>query len=94
MVDYIAVSCAVGVASLTIAKSRFFQWLRQLAPGILKELISCPYCLSHWLAAVAQLVFQFSFTTSYSWLIAWLTLVAVSNLVIVVIYQGHRIGDK
>ncbi len=61
----IALSIANGAIALTITKSKFFagmrawlslrtSWLGKFAYGLL----SCPYCFSHWLAAVSVVLWQ------------------------------------
>lgn len=45
---------ATGVASLTITRSKLFKPLRKFVKKRspwLNELFTCPYCMSHWVAA-------------------------------------------
>jgi len=54
--NIILTSLAVAAASMTISKSNAMYWLRNLVTRLgvwFEELIHCPYCLSHWLAAVS-----------------------------------------
>ncbi len=66
--EIIILSLAVSSASVTIAVSNSMEWLRSLFVAIVSNihdgervenwargLIHCPYCLSHWLAAIATL---------------------------------------
>jgi len=53
--EIILVSLAIAAASMTVSKSNAMFWFRQLVSKLgywFKELIHCPYCLSHWLAAI------------------------------------------
>ena len=72
--DLIMLGVAVGTASTTLTQSRIFRWLHTESgegkPGwaervhpFLGELLSCPYCTGHWLAAVTVVVF-WQITTS------------------------------
>lgn len=49
----------VAVATLTISKSKLFagvrEWASEKAPQSLGSLLSCPYCLSHWIAAAVAI---------------------------------------
>ena len=41
----------VGTISMTVTKAVVFKWFRdRLKRPWLKELFSCPYCFSHWVA--------------------------------------------
>ena len=56
--EILILSLAVSSASVTIAVSNSMEWLRSLVSKLgprFEELIHCPYCLSHWLAAIATL---------------------------------------
>lgn len=47
-------SLAIAAASMTITKSNAMDWFRGLVSKLghwFEDLIHCPYCLSHWLAA-------------------------------------------
>jgi hypothetical protein len=57
--DILILSLAVASASMTIATSNALEWLRSLVSklgGWSEELIHCPYCLSHWLAAIVAVM--------------------------------------
>jgi hypothetical protein len=44
---------AVAALSITIARSSFTNWLRDMLDDrvpIIGKLLSCPYCVSHWVA--------------------------------------------
>lgn len=64
--SFLFLSLACGFISGTIAKSAFFEPLRQFlffrstnkVVGFLHELVSCPYYLSHWIAFVMVAVWQ------------------------------------
>jgi hypothetical protein len=53
--DVAALSLVTATTSVTIAKSKAFLRLRRLAAARgrwLRDLVRCPYCLSHWIALV------------------------------------------
>lgn len=76
----ILLGLASGTASTTIASSRIFKRLRTWAAGrneFLGELISCSYCLGHWVSfAFAARRFGHE-----GLLIYWLATTAVSAIV-------------
>ena len=63
----IVIGIATGAISLFITKSAllnsFHKWLEKKSP-FLDELLSCPWCTSHWVGAGLLLVYQ-------PWLIDW-----------------------
>jgi hypothetical protein len=79
---------AVAALSITIARSSFTNWLRDILDKripIIGKLLSCPYCVSHWVA------FGISFWMFYpEWpllLFATFALVGASALIIGVIMR-------
>lgn len=54
MITIIYLGVANGMISLLIAKSKFFEKLRDYffdrGHDFVHELLSCPYCVSHWVA--------------------------------------------
>jgi len=55
LLEIVFIALAIASASMTITKSNITKKLRTLISkcGLwAKELIHCPYCLCHWLAAV------------------------------------------
>lgn len=41
---------AVSALSITIARAKIMAPLRERSKGKLRELLHCPYCLSHWVS--------------------------------------------
>src|SRR5690606_16153472 len=79
------VALAVSAASITLTRARISQPLRDwLEPRnfLLYKLASCPYCMSHWLAAPLATYTIFGVTSNVvvDWMIAWFTLVGLSAL--------------
>lgn len=68
------VSIATSAISLTISRAKIFEWLRKgllrrRPPGkFLAELVSCPYCVSHWVALALVWAYPLRFTEGYFWL--------------------------
>jgi hypothetical protein len=52
MIDIIQMGLVVGVISITITKGSIFGWLRDRVGGWMGELLSCPYCMAHWVGLV------------------------------------------
>jgi hypothetical protein len=60
-VRLIGLSLAVGAVSVTVSKTKACGPLRRLAArggGWLRDLVHCPYCLSHWLALAAVAIYR------------------------------------
>lgn len=85
LLKVLLLSFAVAAASFTIAKGVIFQplrtWLRNTWIG---KLVGCWYCTSHYVSALAVLLFR---PDPFSWgwpgLVAvWLAIVACSALII------------
>jgi hypothetical protein len=79
---------AVAAISITISRSSFTNWLRDLLDKkipIIGRLLSCPYCVSHWVA------FGFSFWMFYpEWpllLLSTFALVGASAVIIGVVMR-------
>lgn len=75
---------ATSTVSVTVAQSRLFQPLRAWVSGVwpwMGELLSCPYCLGHWVAAILLLLTTAGHVTPIGGLILWLSVTAVSSLV-------------
>lgn len=62
--EIVLVSLAIAAASMTVSKSNAMFWFRGCFVKVVgwihdewselaEELIHCPYCLSHWLAAIS-----------------------------------------
>ena len=71
LVTFLLLSLANGSIAMTVTKSQIFAGFRDLffnfaAPGTLRgkilgwlyELISCPYCFSHWVALVMVAIWR------------------------------------
>lgn len=79
---------ATGVASLTLTRARplrpMRQWIQQRSQWW-GELVSCPYCISHWVAFV--LVAR-HLTSLDNAVLEWLIVVAISAPVAALVYQS------
>lgn len=61
VVVVVTLSLAVAAISMTIAKGKIFLPLRQWVEDRnewLGNLVSCPYCTSHWVAVVVVALYQ------------------------------------
>lgn len=81
----ILLGLAVAAVATTIARGKIFSGLREWVWGRWEwagELLRCPYCLSHWLAAGAAAYYQPDYGGHWlaDWLVATFALVAIANL--------------
>ena len=62
MLNFIILSMAVSVISLTLTKSRLFLpvrfWFGSKGNRLVSDFITCPYCLSHWVAIVLVVAYK------------------------------------
>lgn len=86
---------AVGCIAMTVARSGLFRSLRlwvDRKSAFLGELVGCPYCMSHWLAVGAMVVYRPRLVTSdvaaIDYLVTGFALVAVSSLVAGLIFRA------
>ena len=90
-----AASMAVAAASLTLSKAHVFAWLREAVArrsAWLGQLVSCPYCTSHWIAAAAVWALRYRVTaagTAADWLVAWLATVTLSGVWAGLVYRAY-----
>jgi len=72
---FVALSAAVAAVSVTITLSKialpFRSWVKSKSPFV-GDLVSCPYCFSHWGSLIAVLLFQPRFVHSPWWLLDYL----------------------
>lgn len=64
----VLVSLAVATTSMTVTRAIIFSPMRRWVKARNKwlgELVSCPYCFSHWVAFAAVLVVRPTLTTSW-----------------------------
>lgn len=65
------ISVATSAISLTISRAKVFEWLRKGLPKrkppgkFLAELVSCPYCVSHWVALALVWAYPLRFTGNF-----------------------------
>ena len=79
--DFCEVSFAVSAVSISLTRSHITNPLRDRAdrwPYLLKELLSCPYCMSHWIAGIFAVEFSHSIM---GWIINTFALVGASSLI-------------
>jgi hypothetical protein len=71
--QFVVLSAAVGVLALTVTTSGLFEPVRERVPSeFLKKLVSCPFCFSHWTAALIVLLTWFD--AGYNPFVGWLSL--------------------
>jgi hypothetical protein len=97
MSKVIAISLVVMGIAHTISKERIFAPIRQRLGGPdtwLGYLVSCPYCVSHWIAFVlVPLTETYGIEVSYrsgffTWVMRWF----LSSILVTVIAAFFRIG--
>jgi len=77
----ILAAAATATLVMTIGQSSLSLKIRDTLtlPSVLEELLSCPYCLSHWVAALLTIPLAEGF---FHWILLWLATVAVSQVFI------------
>lgn len=93
-IDLLVLGLATGTVSVTVAQSRIFQGVRQWIyswSGWCGKLVSCPYCLGHWVSAGLVLVWWYETMLDYPrfMLVAWLAVTGISALVSGAIARLH-----
>lgn len=88
------IALVVASVSFTITVTSVFKWLRELVSSIhpkLEELIHCPYCLSHYIAALLIWLTDFIYPLTNSLLLNFLlTLFSVVGIVAILHYVMLR----
>jgi len=87
MATLVYLGVANGMISLLIAKSKFFEKFRDYffnrGHSFIHELLSCPYCISHWVAIMMTIIWQPRLTNSIiplDFLISMFVMVAVATV--------------
>lgn len=88
LIQVAVMALAIGTISLTITKSGLFGWFRnwiESQSDFLGDLFSCPFCMAHWVALGAMLVYKpLLFSTGNQWsdfAVSWFALVALGSFV-------------
>jgi hypothetical protein len=97
MVQLIALSLVVMGIAHTVARERLFAPLRDRLGGPRTwsgYLVSCPYCVSHWVAFVlVPLTGTYGIEVRYDWgAITWILRWFLSSILVAVIAAFFRIG--
>ena len=92
MTGIIILALATATASVTVAQSKAFKWLRDWTKDVpaLGDLLSCSYCLGHWVAGGLVLLCWHN----AAWLdlgVWWLAVTALAALISGAIGRLH--GD-
>lgn len=80
---------ATALVAVTITRASVFQGLRvwlKARNTLLKQLLSCTYCFSHWVGAALVWLFNTPVTLRH-FLFAWLVVVALAQPLIAGIYH-------
>jgi hypothetical protein len=80
----IVIGIATGAISMFITKSAllnsFHAWLEKKSP-FLEEMLSCPWCTSHWIGAFFLLVYQ-PWLLDWGWRPVWMTTIPLLNFLL------------
>jgi hypothetical protein len=92
----IIAAAAVATLTMTISSSSISEKVRHYIdpylPELLKELLNCPYCLSHWTSLPVATI---KATSVMDFIITWLALVALSQIFIIPIQMvAHANSSK
>jgi hypothetical protein len=94
VLQLLLISAAVGACSMTISKGKVFaqarEWLLERAP-FLGELVSCPYCTSHWLALFVVVCYhpQLIPNSILNFLVLVFTIVMGASVSAAVVYHSY-----
>jgi hypothetical protein len=97
LVDNLLLSLVLGVASgvivLTVTKSSIFAfirvWVKSKSPFI-GELISCPYCFSHWICFLIAIIYRkpiIQVIPVMDFIVTWLVMVFISSICAGIIFK-------
>jgi hypothetical protein len=95
-IQLLEIGVATGVAALTISRARPLRplrWLIQKYSNWWGELISCPYCMSHWIGALLIAWGRGSprywhWAGLYQASLEWLVVVAIAAPAAALVYQS------
>jgi hypothetical protein len=95
---YLAVAIAVACASITLTRARIFEPVRDWAFDknyLLFKLVSCPYCMSHWLSLwlVPSLLMAVTDTFVLDMAITWFFLTGLAALFEGVMMNGLHMSE-
>jgi hypothetical protein len=93
-VQFMAIALCNGVIAMTLTKAVIFHTFRQWLvdkSNFIGELIQCPYCTSHWIAAVAMVIWHPRFTDCgflpVDYIATGFALTALSSMVAGIVYR-------
>lgn len=100
LVSLLIISLAVSTISLTISKSKIFASTREFISDRfewLGEMISCFYCLSHWVAVIV--VTTTHFETKFGWVVTVLAVICLASIFSSIIIgltggAGHNTSEE
>lgn len=86
LLTLVLIGVAAGTAGFTVARTKITARLRNWVAKHHTwsgQLLACPYCLSHWFAAIGVLIYQPRPSEGGAWLVtdlgmSWLVAVAVA----------------
>jgi hypothetical protein len=92
IITFITLGIACGTMSYTIAKGSIFNWFRDWFfhrstngfYNFIHELVSCPYCLSHWVSFVFVCIWRPIITScgivGFDLIISWLVIIGIAAI--------------
>jgi len=91
---------ATGAISMVVTKAAIFdkahEWLEKRSP-FLEEMLSCPWCTSHWVAAFFVAVYRpllfaspVCLLTPVDWLVSLMVMVVVAAVTARIIYSAYK----
>jgi hypothetical protein len=95
--DVLVLGVATGAISMLITKASIFnkahEWLEKCSP-FLDEMLSCPWCTSHWVALFFTLVYRPRLINPVwlpvDWLVTLMAMVFVAAVTARIIYSSYR----
>jgi len=78
MLQLLIIAAATATLAMTLGRSNLSEKFRPPLPNLLEELITCPYCFSHWIAACLVLIYA-----REQFFLNWLAVVAFAQIFII-----------
>lgn len=86
MINFILTAMAIASITLTVGKSYVFRPIRNSVEIVwLKKLLSCPYCLAHWVSLLA-VIFIVPYNDTIDFVIKTMALVTLSSIMAFIVW--------
>jgi len=95
--DLVVLGIATGAISMVVSRSTIFNafhdWLEKRSV-FLEDLLSCPWCLSHWIALVFTIIYHPLIVTSWfvplDYFVTLMVMTVVAAITARIIYSAYK----